>query len=188
MRPERKGALLRINAHGLFDVNTAKVVATRSEKQSVEQAQRDIYDSHRHRVYSLAYYMTANEVEAEQILTQTFVHVFSTTSKPDGTAIDTALIGQLRSRFTLAPAEIGPSIAQGEIGGQNIRRTDLEEAIYCLPPAERLFFLLRDVEGYSPEAISQLTAFPQAQVNRTVFAARIRLRSILAEMQSRQIA
>jgi RNA polymerase sigma-70 factor (ECF subfamily) len=188
MRPGRKGALLRINARGLFDVNTARVVATRSEERSVEQAQRDIYDSHRHRVYSLAYYMTANEVEAEQILTQTFVHVFSTTPKPDGTAIDTALIGQLRSRFTLTPAEISPSIPKGEIGEQNIRRTDLEEAIHCLPPAERLLFLLRDVEGYSPEAISQLTGFPRAQVNRTVFAARIHLRSILAEMQSRQIA
>lgn len=179
---------LTTHIRGLFDQNTARPVVVRSEERSTEQAQRDIYDSHRHRIFSLAYYMTANEIEAEQILTQTFVHVFSATPRPNTNTIDSALMGQLRSRFKLAPPEeVSPFASPGEIGG-NIRRTDLEEAIHCLPPAERLLFLLRDVEGYSPDAISHLTGFANEQVNRAVLSARIHLRNTIAEKHSRRVA
>jgi len=49
-----------------------------------------------------------------------------------------------------------------------------------LPATERLLFLLRDVEGYSPAAISQLLRIPESQVQRSLFSARIRLRQALA--------
>ena len=44
-----------------------------------------------------------------------------------------------------------------------------------LPANERLLFLLRDVEGYSPEIIGRLLDIPEAQVHRSCFSARIRL-------------
>ena len=125
--------------------------------------------------------MTGNEIEAEQILTDTFVQAFEGAEKPAAAEIDSALIGELRTRFPLAeeaPAAVAET--SQDLRNHNVRRTDLEEAIQHLPPSERLCFLMRDVEGYSVEAIAKVVDLPEATVNRTLFSARIRLRGVLA--------
>ncbi|MGB7190623.1 MAG: sigma-70 family RNA polymerase sigma factor [Acidobacteriaceae bacterium] len=145
---------------------SAQIVASRQQKQSVAVRQRDIYDSHRHRAFALAYYMTGNEIEAEQILTSTFVAAFRATEEPTGPDVDSALIRELRQRSLLntmpdapLPAEppvLAPDPAVPAMPMRNVKRTDLEEAIQELPPADRFLFLLRDVEGYTPAAIADL--------------------------------
>jgi DNA-directed RNA polymerase specialized sigma24 family protein len=181
-------ALLNINFCGMFEENTTRIVAAQSEERSIEQAQRDVYESHRHRVFSVAFHMTGNELEAEQLLTDSFVHAFQASPEPDSGIIDGALIAGLRSRFALTPASTAPISASAGMDGKNVRRTDLEEALRELPPFERLAFLLRDVEGYTPESISQLLDVPQAEINRTLFSARIRLRGILSGLKSERAA
>jgi RNA polymerase sigma-70 factor (ECF subfamily) len=180
--------LLARHVRGLFEETTARIAAVKSEERSIEHRQRDIYDSHRHRIFSLAYHMTGNELEAEQVLIQSFVQAFASDPKPDCALIDGSLISELRRYFPLTPSDPAPLSVSAEISGRNIRRTDLEEAIQGLPPCERLLFLLRDVEGYTTEAISQLVGMTQQQVNRTLFSAKIRLRSILAEMEASRAA
>lgn len=174
-----------------FARGTAKVVASRQAKQSVQARQRDIYDSHRHRTFALAYYMTGSEIEAEQILTQTFVKAFSAAAEPSGQAVDSALVEELRQRSHLdrdgasaPPSEPELAGPADDIGNRNVRRTDLEEALRELPPDERILFLLRDVEGYGPATISELLKIPEPQVRRGLMAARIHLRRILAEGQA----
>jgi RNA polymerase sigma-70 factor, ECF subfamily len=167
-----------------------KIVAMRQARQCVEARQRDIYDSHRHRTFALAYYMTGNEVEAEEILSKTFVRAFRAAEEPDGQEVDSALLDELRLRSYLqldvsgqfSEASIPPSST--ELAGRNVKRTDLEEAIRDLPAAERFVFLLRDVEGYTPSSIAQLLDMPEEQVQHGLFAARLRLRQILAEAQA----
>jgi RNA polymerase sigma-70 factor (ECF subfamily) len=180
--------LLIINGRGLFEESMAGVVAAQSEERSIEQVQRDIYDSHRHRIFSLAFHMTGNELAAEQLLTDCFVRAFEVTPKPDSTVIDSALIAGLRLHFSLTPAAPASITASSEMNGRNVLRTDLEEAIQELPPIERLAFLLRDVEGYSTEAISKLMDVSQPEVTRVLFSARIRLRGILADMETERAA
>jgi RNA polymerase sigma-70 factor (ECF subfamily) len=163
-----------------------KVTVTQQQLQRAEDRRRDIYDSHRHRTFALAYYMTGNEMEAEKILTDTFIHAFRAVEEPGAQDVDSALVGELRQRFPLGVHE--SPVSQESAGSpglsqRNVRRTDLEEAIHTLPAQERLFFLLRDVEGYSPAKISELMKVPEAQVNRTLFSARIRLRRALAAGQ-----
>jgi RNA polymerase sigma-70 factor, ECF subfamily len=172
--------------------SSPRVVATRRERQGIEARQRDIYDSHRHRAFALAYYMTGNEIEAEHILTSTFVRAFRDAQEPDGRAVDTALLRELRQRSHLQPEAAAsattlpadPCDSAAELADRNVKRTDLEEAVRDLPAIERLIFLLRDVEGYSPAAIADLLEVPQAQVQRDLFAARLRLRRVLAEAQA----
>jgi len=179
---------LSINVRGFFEAGTPRIVTSQSEERSVEQAQRDIYDSHRHRVFSLAFHMTGNELQAEKLLTDSFVRAFQADPKPDSSIIDSALIAGLRAHFPLTltvPASIS---ASDGMDGRNVRRTDLEEAIRELPPIERLAFLLRDVEGYSPETIARLLQVSQPDVTQTLFSARIRLRSILADMEAERAA
>jgi RNA polymerase sigma-70 factor (ECF subfamily) len=172
----------------MFEESATGIVNAQAEECSVEQAQRDIYDSHRHRIFSLAFHMTGDELEAERLLTDSFVRAFQEDPKPDSCVIDGALIEGLRERFPLAPVAPASISVPAPIQGRNVRRTDLEEAIQELPSIERLAFLLRDVEGYSTEAISQLINIPQAEIARTLFSARIRLRSILADIETERAA
>jgi RNA polymerase sigma-70 factor (ECF subfamily) len=172
---------------------SVKIVAMRQAKQSVEARQRDIYDSHRHRTFALAYYMTGNEMEAEQILTSTFVRAFRAAEEPNGPDVDSALLEELRQKSYLdsdaaasacsTPAGSSDPDPSVELAGRNVKRTDLEEAIQVLAPTERLLFLLRDVEGYTPAVIAQLLQITEPQVQRGLFAARLRLRRALAEAQ-----
>jgi len=179
---------LIINIRGLFEENNAGIVNTQAEERPVEQVQRDIYDTHRHRIFSLAFHMTGDECEAEQLLTDSFVRAFQADPKPDGSIIDSAFIEGLRAYFPLTPVPPVSPAASPEIAGKNVRRTDLEEAVRELPPIERLAFLLRDVEGYSPEAIAHLTGLSSPEITRTLFSARIRLRGILTEIKAERAA
>lgn len=175
------------NSEGEFSPQTsASAVAAQAEEQSVEQRRQDVFASHRHRVFSVAYYMSGNEVEAERILTETFVQAFRQNERPDAEAIDRALVCGLRARFSLAQQEpLAVPGALPEQGRINIRRNDLEEQIRNLPPDERLAFLLRDVEGYPAAKIAALLRLPESQVRRSLISARIRLRKLLAEIPRR---
>ncbi|HEY0796884.1 MAG TPA: sigma-70 family RNA polymerase sigma factor [Acidisarcina sp.] len=164
------------------------VICLRAAKQSAEEYRRDIFDSHRHRVFALAYYMTGSEIEAEQILTETFVQAFESTETPAAPEIDSALVGELRSRFPLEEAPAAVPSGSHDLSNRNVRRTDLEEAIQYLPATERLCFLMRDVEGYSVEAIAKVVELPEATVQRTLFSARIRLRAALSREQNTEAA
>ena len=133
--------------------------------------------------------MTGNEIEAEEILTTTFIRVFEQHERPDGFAVDTALVGELSERFALEKEEPAPAIMPGlNLNHRNVLRPDLEAAIGGLPPNERLLFLLRDVEGYDSAMISRLLDIPEAQVQRACFSARIRLCKILADRARHEAA
>ena len=168
---------------------TSNLVASQAAEQSLEQQQRDVYESHRHRAFSLAFYMTGNEIEAEEILATTFVRAFQAQERPDGFAVDSALVQELSQRFPLQEVEAPAVIVQGAAANQrNVRRSDLEAAVRNLPANERLLFLLRDVEGYAPAMISRLLNIPEPQVQRSCFSARIRLSQLLAEQARNEAA
>ncbi len=170
---------------------SARIVNPLQARQTAEARRRDIYDSHRHRVFSLAYYMTGSEPEAERILTETFVRAFHAVPEPKSEDVDSALIEEFHRRTYLqlnlaapsTPCTDDPGAFSASLTGRNVKRTELECAIWCLPACERLLFLLRDVEGYAPAAIAQLLNLPESEVHRGIFAARILLRRILAEGQ-----
>lgn len=163
-----------------FSLLTNRVTATQVAEQSEAQRQRDVFESHRHRAFSLAFYMTGNELEAEEILTQTFIGVFQRSGHPNAGDVDASLIGAFRERFCLEP-ELPPAIPAAEHAvGRNVRRTELEAALLELPANERLLFLLRDVEGYPPEGIAVLMGIPQPEVRRLLLSARLRLCQKLA--------
>ncbi|MFL6306721.1 MAG: RNA polymerase sigma factor [Candidatus Sulfotelmatobacter sp.] len=153
-------------------------------ERSLEHRQRDIYETHKHRAYAVAYYMVGNEIEAEHITEGAFVRAFRQSEEPDGRCVDQSLVDELRERM---PLDEQPSAAEAVSGtslaGRNVKRTEIEEALKELPPNERMVFLLRDVEGYEADRVAALLKIPRQQVERTLFSARIRLRTTLAAMQ-----
>jgi RNA polymerase sigma-70 factor, ECF subfamily len=163
---------------------SCRVVQCQMSERSLEHRQRDVYETHKHRAYAVAYYMVGNEVDAEEVTQGTFVRAFRDAEEPNGHCVDCALVSELRERM---PLDEQPAPAQPEagltLGGRNIKRTELEEALKVLPPNERMIFLLRDVEGYDPDRVAGLLEIPRQQVERTLFSARIRMRTALANQQ-----
>jgi RNA polymerase sigma-70 factor, ECF subfamily len=152
-----------------------------STQRSLQDRQRDIYDSHRHRVFALAYYMVGNEVHAEETLTQTFVRAFDADPEPNANSVDAALMVELKERVGFEEQEPHfEARPEDSLATRNVLRTDLEEAVGELPPVERLVFLLKDVEGYSNEAVSRVMEIPEEKLPRILMSARLRLRSVLA--------
>ena len=164
-----------------LDKHFSNISAREMAPQSLEERQRDIYDSHRHRVFSVSYYMTGSELDAEQILRDSFIRAFTTAPEPDRTVVDAALVDELRSQQILEEGEPLPPPAMEYLPQRhNILRTELEEAIRYLPSNERLVFLLMDVEGYPAKQVAELLKLSPSQVLRTALTARLRLRAELA--------
>ena len=138
-------------------------------------------------MFSVAYYMTGDEREAESILESTFLEAFRWQPRPSIEQLDCGLMDQLHRRLSLDPVPAVQESADG-LGHRNIRRTDLEEALWQLPGRERLCFLLRDVEGYTPDRIAGLLETSEAEVKRTVLSARVRIRGLLAVLQRSAVA
>lgn len=163
---------------------SCRIVQCQMAERSLEHRQRDVYETHKHHTYAVAFYMTGDEIEAEEVTQETFIRAFTQTEEPDGRGVDCALVDELRERMPLdeqaAPAV--PAPGEGLIG-RNVRRTEMEEALKDLPPNERMVFLLRDVEGYDADRVAGLLDIPRQQVERTLLSARIRMRGTLAAMQ-----
>ena len=157
-----------------------RIVASESQKLSAEEHQRDVFESHRHRVFAVGYYMTANELEAEDILTETFVSAFSRQKEPDAHGVDKALLAELERRFSLEQVASASPDTDLALARTATHRTDMEEALAVLPPSERLIFLLKDVEGYPAAKIAGLLDLTELNVQRIILSARIRMRNALA--------
>jgi RNA polymerase sigma-70 factor, ECF subfamily len=143
---------------------------------------RDIYERNQHRVYSLAFWMTDNELAAEALTTQTFCRAFAATQELTTDAIDRALIAELSSVLPLGHLTLRCGTCERVLSvRRNTRRVDLERAVVRLPNTEKIMFLMHDVEGYDYARIAQLLDVSEAQSRNGVHQARLRLRELLAE-------
>lgn len=164
----------------------ARQAEVNSQQRSADQMQRDIFETHRHRVFSLSYYMTSSEIEAENMLKATFIQAFGSSPTPDAQGVDAAFLQQLEQRLALHHEDPATPEKGTTLQRTNVRRTDLEESLGDLPPRERLVFLCHDVEGYKPSRIAALLGDEEAQVLRTLISARIRMRNALASLHARR--
>src|SRR5258708_36507910 len=153
-------------------------------ERSLEHRQRDIYETHKHRAYAVAYYMVGNEKQAEGVGQGTFVRAFRQAEEPDGRCVDCALVNELRERMPLDEQAVPAEPVPGQtLSGRNIKRTELEEAVKDLPPNERLVFLLPAVEGYASDRVAALLPIPRQQVEPALFPPRLPLPHTLPKLQ-----
>jgi RNA polymerase sigma factor (sigma-70 family) len=171
-----------------FDQEKAPLVINLSEA-SASQKRRDAFESHRHRVFALAFYMTGGELEAEQLLADTFIRAYRQAAEPDGEIVDRSLVTELKQHVDFAPPDPTPiAPATPTLLQRNVKRPDMEAALSHLPATERMIFLLRDVEGYDSERVARTLELTPAQVNVALFRARLLLRNALAQSTSSQPA
>jgi RNA polymerase sigma-70 factor, ECF subfamily len=140
------------------------------------------YEQNRHRVYALAFWMTDNELAAEELMTHTFCRALAKGDIPTAEEIDRCLISELRELMPLgtltlecAPCEKVLSVRH------NTLRADLERAVVQLPPTEKMIFLMHDVESYDHARIARTLGISDDESRFGLHQARLRIRELLAK-------
>jgi RNA polymerase sigma-70 factor, ECF subfamily len=150
------------------------------------------YNQHCHRIYSLAFWMTDNELVAEQLAQHTFLRAFALNSYPRTENLDEAFLAEVREltpvgALTLAVQVGSKGICGSESGftqsKKNVKRVYLERAVVQVPATERLIFLLFDVEGYDHERIGNLLGITADESRLALHQARLRIRELVSQMQ-----
>ncbi len=157
------------------------IFAPAAERRKAEYG--EIYNTHCHRIYSLAFYITDNEMVAEQLATNTFLRAFAGTDRPRTEQIDEAFLAEVRE-FTPVGVMTLANRASAEprnIRG-NVKRVHLERAVVQLPATEKLVFLLHDVEGYEHSRIGRLLGISEEESKLALHQARVQIREQVAEM------
>jgi RNA polymerase sigma factor (sigma-70 family) len=160
---------------------TALLPLVQRAQQSSVDHYRDVFEGNRHRVYSLSFYMTDNELTAEEVMTNTFCRAFAASHKPDAETIDRALVTELRELTPIGnlTVQCKPATQVSQVR-RNTRRADLERAVVQLPSTERMIFLMHDVENYDHARIARTLGISEVESKAGLFQARLKLRELLA--------
>ena len=141
-----------------------------------------VYNEHCHRVYSLAFWMTDNELAAEQLSASVFVRAFACNASPRAEHIDQAFLDVVREFTSVGELTLKNSAASAKRILGNIKRVHLERAVVQLPATEKLIFLLHDVEGYDHLRIARLLGIEETASQFGLHQARVQVRELVAQM------
>jgi len=160
-----------------------QVIVEQIKAPSVDRY-KEVYEENKDRIYSLAFWMTDNEMTAEEISTRVFCRAFSSPKAPKPEQIDRLLISELREttpigNLTLEDVPVSSSAIRG-----NTKRIHLERAVVQIPATERLAFLMHDVEGYDHARIARTLGITESESRQAVMQARILVRELIAGMQA----
>ena len=161
----------------------------------------EIYRRHHRRVYSLALRMTGNVPEAEDLMQESFMHLFGKIGSFRGESAFTTWLHRLtvnqvlmhfrkravRKEKTTAEGEMPVQVVAGT-GNPNwmpvVERIALNKAIAQLPPGCRSMFVLYDVEGYAHEEIAKMLGCSIGTSKSQLHKARMKLRTLLRQQNS----
>jgi RNA polymerase sigma-70 factor (ECF subfamily) len=144
----------------------------------------EIYSEHCHRIYSLAFWMTDNELAAEQLSGNVFLRAFAISDSPRTEQIDLAFLAEIREMITIGTLTLNNTVsAETKSVYGNVKRVHLERAIVELPATEKLIFLLHDVESYGHEKISRLLGMTVQESQSGLHQARLQMRELISRMQ-----
>ena len=156
----------------------------------------DVVQQHSARVYRLAYRLTGNPHEAEDLTQDVFVRVFrSLENYVPGTfegwlhRITTNLFldgvrRKQRIRFDALPEDAGDRLASKERGPEDVYDDthfdpDVQAALQSLPPDFRAAVVLCDIEGLSYEEIAATLDVKLGTVRSRIHRGRAQLRAAL---------
>jgi RNA polymerase sigma-70 factor, ECF subfamily len=143
----------------------------------------ELYQQHCHRIYSLAFWITDNELAADQLAANTFLRAFAGAGSPGAEQIDAAFLAEVRYLTPLGCLTLRNAFCT-EAGGLhgNMKRVHLERAVVQLPATERLVFLLHDIEGYEHQRIGRLLGLTEDESRFGLHQARLQIRQLVAQM------
>jgi len=160
-------------------MNRTAILSPARERATIRYSK--LYNQHSHRIYSLAFWMTDNELVAGELASRTFLRAFSGPASPGIEEIDEAFLVEVRDITPIGCLSLNVAAIPrtGSIRG-NVKRIHLERAVVQLPATERLIFLLHDVEGYGHERIGHLLGLTVEESQLGLHQARVSIRQGLA--------
>ncbi len=155
-------------------------------------AEREFYDAHDDRIYRLAYRMTGDAMQAEDLTQETFVRAFGRMSGFRGEAMPSTWLHAVAVSVILNAQRKEKRRRQWEQPGMEFERLEsgsspsdtalkvrLGRAIDRLPEALRLVFVMHDVEGFLHREIADILAVPEGTSKTRLARARELLRQVL---------
>jgi RNA polymerase sigma-70 factor (ECF subfamily) len=143
-----------------------------------------IYQQHKNRIYNLAFYMTDNEMLAEQLSARVFTQTFAENCTPSAEILDKALVNELRTTKDIGSITLNePVCEQTANARKNVKRAVLERAVMEVPETERLIFLMHDVEGYDHSRIARTLGISTEESVRGLHQARLAVRRAVAQIR-----
>lgn len=156
-------------------------------------AERKLYDTHVDRVFRLAYRMTGDATQAEDLTQDTFIRAFDRLADFRGesafagwlhrvaTSVILTALQQRKRRQSVESLQEDmtelPSASRAE--DPDLRRT-LARAVSELDDSQRLVFVMHEMEGYSHQEIAAAMGTPVGTAKARLSRARQKLRDILS--------
>jgi RNA polymerase sigma-70 factor (ECF subfamily) len=153
--------------------------AVDSKVETYQQA----YEENRHRVYAFSFWMTDNELAAEELLANSFRRAFAKSDAPNAMDIDRAFISEVRELTNVGVLTLNCGLVT-EVSDvrSNVKRVHLERSVVQLPVTERLIYLMHDGEGYNHARIASLLGLDLEESRLGLHQARMRIRELVATM------
>ena len=143
-----------------------------------------IYEQHQNRIYNLAFYLTDNEMLAEQLTARVFTQTFAENSTPSAEVLDKALVSELRTTTDIGTITLNEPVCEQTVNARkNVKRVVLERAVMEVPETERLIFLMHDVEGYDHSRIARTLGISTDESVRGLHQARLAVRRAVTEIK-----
>ncbi|GGM93899.1 DNA-directed RNA polymerase sigma-70 factor [Dyadobacter beijingensis] len=150
-------------------------------------AQRQLYDRYKKAMYTLAYRITGDFDDANDVLQDAFLEVFKHLNQFRGESTLGAWIKQIVVRKSTKKKRVmlwqnvedyvGESVDWGE---SEINAAHLETAVLSLPDGFRTIFVLAEVEGYMHREIALMLNISEGTSKSQLFHAKRKLRAMLS--------
>jgi len=151
-------------------------------------AQRVLYDRYKKAMYTLAYRITGDFDDANDVLQDAFLDVFGHLDQFRSEATLGAWIKKIVVRKSTKKKRMviwqNPDEEVEEIinwGEDEINVAHLEAAILMLPDGFRTIFILAEIEGYTHKEIAVMLEISEGTSKSQLFHAKRKLRSILSK-------
>jgi RNA polymerase sigma-70 factor (ECF subfamily) len=183
-----------------MDKETQEVV--RRFLEGDRQAFTEIFRRYKKRIYSVAYRMLGNHLDADEVTQETFVRIYKKRQELKTVAHFSSYIWCVATNYCIdisrkqkrlisvddlavlkevhdisADKSINPdrSLENMEIG------LEIKKAIDELPPKQKMTIILHDIEGLSKREIAYALGCPQATVRSNLHIARSKLKKSLGK-------
>jgi RNA polymerase sigma-70 factor (ECF subfamily) len=172
---------------GLIELDDKLFNIIKEAKQGSKEAFTTLMQRYKDHVYRFAYGMLGDAMEAEDVSQETFIKAYYSLSKLENEAAFGSWLTQILSNICydrykkkkMTFIELNDQVYQNKTDQQQLRLT-LAEAIENLSLEHREVIILKDVQGYSYDEISEIIKIPLGTVKSRINAARLHLRKELS--------
>lgn len=169
-----------------------------------QEAFPELVRRYRKKIYSLAFQILGNHLDADEVVQETFVRIYKRRKELQSVKYFSTFLLRIATNYAIdllrkRKGHTGISNEASSLPGsvqldlsrrvatpsEHYENKELMEeirsALEQLPPRQRLTAILHDVEGYSKAEIAQVFNCPEATVRSNLFIARAKLKKILKQ-------